>query len=91
MSIASFDEENQLVRQTGSTPAELVRGMSGWLVRKGFAANQNSADLTLVMLFGLLVFFSISAYFVLRPSPGADKHVPSPDALQTMQGAGRSL
>lgn len=59
MSIASFDEEQQLVQQTASAPTRMFRGMSGWLVEKGLAANQTSADLTLVVLAGLCVALAI--------------------------------
>jgi hypothetical protein len=63
MSTASFDEENQLVRHTGSLPAESSGSMSGWLVRKGLAANQTSADLTLFVLAATIVLVSGLVYF----------------------------
>ena len=63
MAIASFDEENKLVQETQGTQSQHFLGMSGWLVRKGLASNQTSADLTLVVLSGLLVVFSFFLFF----------------------------
>jgi hypothetical protein len=47
--IAQFEDEQTLIKQT-SAPMQAFHGMSGWLVKKGLAANQTSADLTLVVL-----------------------------------------
>jgi hypothetical protein len=76
MAIASFDEEQKLIRQTSSLPTEALRGMSGWLVRTGLAANQTSADLTLVVGAGLAIAIAILAPFVLGASHTKDSSDP---------------
>jgi hypothetical protein len=59
----SFEEEQKLLQQT-SVSVAAFRGMSGWLVKKGLAANQTSADLTLVVL--AAVFLGLAAFFFLH-------------------------
>ena len=92
MPIASFEEENKLVQETGGASSQHFLGMSGWLVRKGLASNQTSADLTLLVIVGMMVTFSlyliyhssVSSRFVTTPS-GVDPavyentgHAPTP-------------
>lgn len=64
MPIASFEEEQKLAQETVVPQQNLLHGMSGWLVRKGLAANQTSADLTLLVLVGAIIVFSIFVYSV---------------------------
>lgn len=75
MGTVSFDEEEQLTRATASAPTEMFRGISGWLVKKGLAANQTSADLTLVTVMivavGVSVILVISSSAPPKPTGGA--------------------
>jgi hypothetical protein len=61
----SFDEENTIA--SGSTLSSQRRylptgGMSAWLVKKGLAANQTSADLTLVLVIVITIILSFFAF-----------------------------
>lgn len=74
MPIASFEEEQKLAQETSSAPIQAFRGMSGFLVKKGLAANQTSADLTLLVLAGLIIVISFFTYKI-----GNRAEFPSPD------------
>ncbi|MDP1964079.1 MAG: hypothetical protein Q8K93_17975 [Reyranella sp.] len=80
MPIASFEEEQKLVQKTSDTQSQHFLGMSGWLVRKGLAANQTSADLTLLVLAGLVIVLSAFAYKI-----GSCVGLPSPDDAVIMR------
>ncbi|MPZ29569.1 MAG: hypothetical protein GEV13_00990 [Rhodospirillales bacterium] len=75
MGTVSFDEEEQLIKSTSSAPVGMFRGMSGWLVKRGLAANQTSADLTLVVVViiavGVSVILAISSSAPPNPTGGA--------------------
>ncbi len=75
MAIASFEEEGKLIQETSVPESSHLFGLSGFLVRKGLAANQTSADLTLLVLAGLIVVLSFFAYRVFGGSHG----IPAPD------------
>ncbi|MBY0294115.1 hypothetical protein K2Q08_02165 [Patescibacteria group bacterium] len=62
----SFEEQAAAPQYTST---ETLSGMSGWLVRKKLAANQTSADLTLIVL--AIILFGFAAFFVFRQSGGA--------------------
>lgn len=64
MPIASFEEENKLIQETAVPEQSILQGMSGFLVKKGLAANQTSADLTLLVLAGLIVVACFFVYYV---------------------------
>jgi hypothetical protein len=77
----TFEEEQKLRKAAMSK--ESSGGMAAWLVRKGLAANQTSADLTLVVLAiaaaGLALYIGFSAF--ARPVPLDDSSEPNPDSL----------
>jgi hypothetical protein len=64
--VVYFDEEHKHTRHTP---------ISGWLVRKGLAANQTSADLTLVVISALVIGLAI---FVAQRSFDANQTVGAP-------------
>lgn len=57
----SFEEEKSSVPQG---PLVGSRGMSGFLVRKGLAANENAANLTLIII--ALFATAIAIFFFFR-------------------------
>lgn len=63
MPIASFEEENKLIQETVVPEQGLLQGMSGFLVKKGLASNQTSADLTLLVLAGFCICIGVFFYF----------------------------
>lgn len=69
----SFEEEQKLMNETAGAQSQHFLGLSGWLVRKGLAANQTSADLTLVVLAGVIIVASFFIYKAMNrvglPSP----------------------
>jgi hypothetical protein len=79
---STFEEEQKL-RKAAMAKGSSGGGMSGWLVKKGLAANQTSADLTLVVLAlavaGLALYVGFSAF--ARPVPLDDSSEPNPDSL----------
>ncbi|MEK7995392.1 MAG: hypothetical protein AAB403_16445 [Planctomycetota bacterium] len=92
MPIASFEDEQKLVQETSGAQSQHFLGMSGWLVRNGLAANQTSADLTLLILAGIIVVLSFFAYKI-----GSSVGLPSPDdevimrTLMPPPGEGRAV
>ena len=68
MPIASFEDENKLIQETALPQESLLQGMSGWLVKKGLASNQTSADLTLLVLAGFCVCIGVFFYFRINSS-----------------------
>ena len=50
MPIASFEEENNLIQQTAIAPQNMLSGMAGFLVRRGLAKDERSAEITLIVL-----------------------------------------
>ncbi len=79
MAIA-FEEEGKLIQETSVGQSNHLFGLSGFLVRKGLAANQTSADLTLLVLTGLIVVLSFFAYKVI-----GSHGLPAPDEKVIMQ------
>ncbi len=68
----SFEEEKTTAPQPLSMQS---RGMSGFLVRKGLAANQTSADLTLVVV---AAFAIIIGGFIFFKTMGGGKEISAP-------------
>lgn len=54
-------EEGKNIQQISASG--ISGGMSGWLVRKGLAANQTSGDLTLLVLAALCISVGVFLYF----------------------------
>lgn len=87
----SFDEEKDLMRPTSPISSDGSRGMSGWMVRKGLAANQTSADLTLVLIIAVAIAVGFAAYKIGNRTTGAspDASVVEQTLNATHNGAGR--
>lgn len=69
MPIASFEEEQKLIQETSGAQSQHFLGMSGWLVREGFTTNQRSADLTLLVLAGLILVITTFVVFKFSMAP----------------------
>ena len=83
MGVVYFDEEQERAKQPPSRKAHIL-DISGWLVRKGLAANQTSADLTLVVIFALIL--GLTFYIVQRGSrtgQAAGGQISNPTIQQT--------
>jgi hypothetical protein len=69
MGVVYFDEEQERAKHAPSRKAGFL-DISGWLVRKGLAANQTSADLTLVVIAALAIGLTL---FIAHRGFGANQ------------------
>lgn len=72
--IASFEEESKSAQEVIAPQSSVLGDMSGFLVTKGLAKDRRGAEITLLVLVGLVLCVTI--FFFIRAFSGGSSTIP---------------